>query len=382
MLVLAGCPVLGRQQHRLASPKPDRMVDPGAAAAQALAHGHHGAALEGAVARLGVQVAHDRAPGRAHRRELEGAGNLFSVQSLQRRPSAPLLEAGIPWCSRELDVAQPGEVGMNAPAVFGQSAPNLRGEGRRRGVAELGEEFARLKHTVAPRLGLRVKNRSCLQSLLQHQPARAGAPLVNSLGGAPEEVLASARGLDERHVGQLEQRDAQEARDLENLSLPLDPRGHRRTAHMHTRGVGLLLRQCDRIESPFVYADALERADLVERLAHRAGRVAPGRGLQPFDATSRSLRLCRVRPVDGLSKCDLTDCCLDRRGHCRFGRIKGISGPAGHAPRTGDHHSALVQPETGGLAKVVGMSGFEGGDREHLRELLNASLVELLQADV
>ncbi len=84
MLFLATRPVLGPQQHRVASAKPDRMVDPGAAAAQALAHGHHGAGLEGAVARLGVQVAHDRAPRRAHRRQLEAGGNLFSVQSLQR----------------------------------------------------------------------------------------------------------------------------------------------------------------------------------------------------------------------------------------------------------------------------------------------------------
>ncbi len=181
-----------------------------------------------------------------------------------------MLEAEIARCPRELDVAQPGEVGMNAPAVFGQSAAHLPGEGRRRGVAELGEEFARLKHAVAPRLGLRVKNRFCPESLLQHHAARAGAAVVNSLGGAPEEVLASARGLDERHVGQLEQRNAQEARDLDDLSLPLDPCGHRRTAHLHTRGVGLLLRQGDRIERPVVDADALKRADLLERLAHGA----------------------------------------------------------------------------------------------------------------
>ena len=62
--------------------------------------------------------------------------------------------------------------------------------------------------------------------------------------------------------------------------------------------------------------------------------------------------------------------------------MEGVPVPAGHAPRTGNQDSALVQPEAGGLAKVVGMSGLEGGDSKHLAELLAPSFVELLQADV
>jgi len=83
VLLLGTRPVIVGQQHRFAGAERDRVVHPGAAAAQTLAQSHHGAGLERAIAGLGIQVADDRGPRCAHRRQLEVLRNFLGAQRLQ-----------------------------------------------------------------------------------------------------------------------------------------------------------------------------------------------------------------------------------------------------------------------------------------------------------
>ena len=87
---------------------------------------HHRAGLECPVPRLRIQVADDRVPCGAHRRQLEVLRDLPLVpRGLQTLPGLPLVVAGVARRAGKLDVAKARQVGMNAPVVLGQRPTDL-----------------------------------------------------------------------------------------------------------------------------------------------------------------------------------------------------------------------------------------------------------------
>jgi hypothetical protein len=172
---LRAAPVGTCQQHRLAGAETDRVVHPCAAAPQALAQRHHRAGLECPVPRLRIQVADDRVPCGAHRRQLEVLRDLLGAESLQTLPGLPLVVAGVARRAGKLDVAKARQVGMNAPVVLGQRPTDLGRESAGASFADVVEQGAGFEHAIAPGLGLVVEHRLGFEGLLQRRAAAARA---------------------------------------------------------------------------------------------------------------------------------------------------------------------------------------------------------------
>lgn len=270
-----------------------------------------------------------------------------------------------------------GQVGMNAPVVLGQRPTDLGRESAGASFADVVEQGAGFEHAIAPGLGLVVEHRLGFEGLLQRRAAAARASLLDTLGGATEQVLAAARSLQQRHVGQLQQCDAQEAGDLDGLALPLYACGHRRTPHLDVGGVGLLLAQGHGVQGPGVHAQFLQRPDLLERFSHRARRVPLGWRLEPIKPGAYAPGLRCIAPVDGLEEGCLADAGLDRGCHGRLGSVEGLARQVCKAARPRDDDAPFVQPHAGGFGEIVGMRGLERGDCQNLLKLVDTNRIQV-----
>ena len=147
-------------------------------------------------------------------------------------------------------------------------------------------------------------------------------------------------------------------------------------------GIGLLFAERDGVQRPIVHPQFLQRPDLLQRLVHRARRMALGRRLEPLQMAGRRAVLGCVGPVDGFEQYGLAKPGLDGGGHRRLGGVKGLTRPICHAARTRDDDASFVQPQADGFGEIVGVGGLERGDGENFLELFGVTLIEFLQAEI
>ena len=276
------------------------MVDPELAAAQALAHRHHRARREGLQAALAIFVVNKIAPCIAHLRDRESGWEFRRPKATQFAPGTPMLEPGVVGRAAECKTFHSGEKGLYALTISGKHLPDARREAAGGALDDLGQQAIGLAAAHVRALFLVAQDLAHLEHPLANRIGRTFLGGLRSLRGLPEELLASAMALLNRHVGQLEQAHVQKAHELDRLGRIDQLPGLGRTTRLDMLGVGTLLWDGNAAELPVVDAKGFEVTDLGERLVQTSLAVALGRRLQPFEMGVNTIGAHAVHSVPGL----------------------------------------------------------------------------------
>jgi hypothetical protein len=158
-----------------------------------------------------------------------------------------------------------------------------------------------------------------------------------------------------RHLLEMQGADAQETHDLDQLEPGADLMGLDRAARPDLARIGLLPGQYHIGQVPFVDAQRLQVAHLLQGLRQRRGAVPPGHRLQPFEVRGVPLRPRHVDRVDQL----LTACAGNGPHHAGHDLVLDLrergAGPVQQPKRRRDQDAAREQPLLGRLDEVIGV---------------------------
>ena len=132
---------------------------------------------------------------------------------------------------------------MHPLCILCQRLANLRDKAAGGRLTEIGKQLPDLQDAVLPRPRFIVQDGPCLSRLFDQARSASHAACLGPVGGFAKQLLAASARLQQRDIGEFEQRDPQEAHEFDPLARRLDVTRLGRTSRLHLAGVGLLFGQ-------------------------------------------------------------------------------------------------------------------------------------------